>query len=79
MQAHCDLVYLVDIDPGKWLVAWRHKAITWTELSMMFSDIMLIVISQETLNISIIDMSLKINSLILQPHATRANKWIGQM
>ena len=69
---HCGLVTPYgDIDPGQhwlrwWLVAWRHQAITWTNVdlsSIRSSDIHLRSILWKVSQPSIIEISLKITYL----------------
>ena len=68
----------VNVGSGnEWLAAWQHQGITnvnW--LSMRFWDIHQEEISQEMLKIFILNMSLKITELRLQPYLARANKSI---
>ena len=75
-----------DIDLGqhwlrKWLVAWWHQAITWTNVdlsSMEFCGIHLTTILQAAHEISVHGMSLKIMILKLQPHLPGANELIDE-
>ena len=80
---HCGLATPYgDIDlghhwPRQWLVAWRHQAITWTnvDLSLVKScGIHLRAVSHEMLKISTLDVSLKIINLRLHPHLQVANE-----
>ena len=73
------------IDLGQhWLrellaAAWRHQAITWTNVdlsSVRSCCIHLRVISQEMLEISLLDMGLKNTHLILEPQPPGANDLI---
>ena len=73
-----------NIDPGQhwlrqWLVAWRHQAITWTNVDVSlkgFYDI-LQTISYEWLKISIQKLSLKIPFLNLFPHLPEGSELIS--
>ena len=69
---HCALVTQYDdMDLSQhwltsWPVAWAHRSITWTNVdvsSVMFSDILLVAISQEIHESSITDIGLKITYL----------------
>ena len=69
----------VNIGSGNGLfnVAWRHQAITWTNVdlsSVRSCGIHLGAISEERLEISILDLTLKNTNLKLQPHHPRANE-----
>ena len=66
---HCGLVTPYgDLDLGQhwlrqWIVAWRHQAITWTNVdlsSVRFNDVHLMAISQDILQPSITEFTLKI-------------------
>ena len=60
------------------LVAWRHQAITWTNVHLIwtsFCGILLRAISQEMLKISVPKMNLKITILKLFPHLPGASEW----
>ena len=67
-------VILDNIDPGN---AWRHQAITWTNVDLSsegFCGILLKTISQELLKISIQGMSLKNAFLKLFSNLPGANE-----
>ena len=71
-----------DIDLGQhwfrqWLVAWRHQAITRTNVdlsSVKSCGIHLRAISHEMLKICTLDVSLKITNLRLHPHLPGTNE-----
>ena len=82
------LTYCGDTDLGQhrlilWSVAWQHQAITWTSVdssTLQLCGIHRKAMSKE-LYISILDMSLKIIKLRLQPYLPGANesnngKWV---
>ena len=60
-----------------WLVAWRHQAITWTNVdlsSVRSNDIHLTAISQEITQQSIIEISLQITHLKFHSNVPGANE-----
>ena len=61
----------------QWLVAWRHQAITWTnvdQLSVRSCDIHLKAISQEVSQSQITKITLKISYLKFHSNLPGANK-----
>ena len=60
----------------EWLVAWRHQAITWTNVdlsSVKSCGIHLRAISHEILKIFTLNVSLKVTNLRLHPHLPGTN------
>ena len=60
----------------QWLVAWRHQAITWTNVDLSSVEFCGMHLTTILLTVAIHEMSSKIIFLKLQPHVPGANELI---
>ena len=64
----------------KWLVAWRHQAITWTSIDLIINEVFRHQPEQfhrKCIRILFLDISFKVANLRSQPHLPGANELIN--